>query len=537
MNDLFSTSQPKKTAPKSAPSKSADTRGNPADARGNNAPALSVSEISNSIKRELETRFDRVRVRGEISGLKRAASGHIYMSLKDENAVLSVICWRGQASKLSVDPQDGLEVIVTGRITSYPGRSNYQIVIDSMEIAGEGALLKLLEERKKKLASEGLFADERKRVIPFLPEVIGVVTSPTGAVIRDIMHRLSDRFPRHVLVWPVLVQGEGAADQIARAIDGFNALDPNGDIPRPDTLIVARGGGSLEDLWAFNEEVVVRAAANSKIPLISAVGHETDTTLIDFASDRRAPTPTAAAEMAVPVRAELIGEVQNIGRRIYAGANRLMGERRMQIEALARGLPDPRRLIEEKTQRLDDRVERMRNAMKGYLRHQTSELSELSARLPHPKQQILLASHQLSSLSDRFEGVGEQIVPVRQFEMDKLDSGRRMASATALRLERAKNEITSLDRVLEGVSYKNVLKRGFSVVRGADGNVLTASDISDGTKLDIEFADNAFIQAIANEGEEGGTAGTTSQPAPKKIQKKTQKKKSDTTDTAQGSLL
>ena len=209
----------------------------------------------------------------------------------------------------------------------------------------------------------------------------------------------------------------------------------------------------------------------------------------------------------------------------------------MQIEALARGLPDPRRLIEEKTQRLDDRVERMRNAMKGYLRHQTSELSELSARLPHPKQQILLASHQLSSLNDRFEGVGEQIVPVRQFEMDKLDSGRRMASATALRLERAKNEITSLDRVLEGVSYKNVLKRGFSVVRGADGNVLTASDISDGTKLDIEFADNAFIQAIANEGEEGGTAGTTSQPAPKKIQKKTQKKKSDTTDTAQGSLL
>ncbi|WP_417428063.1 exodeoxyribonuclease VII large subunit [Kiloniella sp.] len=530
MNDLFSTPQPKKTASKSAPSKSADTRGNPAEARGNNAPALSVSEISNSIKRELETRFDRVRVRGEISGLKRAASGHIYMSLKDENAVLSVICWRGQASKLAVEPQDGLEVIVTGRITSYPGRSNYQIVIDSMEIAGEGALLKLLEERKKKLASEGLFSDERKRAIPFLPEVIGVVTSPTGAVIRDIMHRLSDRFPRHVLVWPVLVQGEGAAEQIARAIDGFNALDPNGDIPRPDTLIVARGGGSLEDLWAFNEEVVVRAAANSKIPLISAVGHETDTTLIDFASDRRAPTPTAAAEMAVPVRAELIGEVQNIGRRIYAGANRLMGERRMQIEALARGLPDPRRLIEEKAQRLDDRVERMRNAMKGYLRHQTSELSELSARLPHPKQQILLASHHLSSLSDRFEGVGEQIVPVRQFEMDKLDSGRRMASAAALRLERTKNELTSLDRVLEGVSYKNVLKRGFSVVRSSDGNVLTASEIRDGSKLNIEFADNAFIEAVV-----GGDNGEGAFGDPlKKTQKK---KKLDSTNTAQGSLL
>ncbi|WP_120497781.1 exodeoxyribonuclease VII large subunit [Kiloniella sp. EL199] len=531
MNDLFSTPQVKSATPKPAGKPS-----NPTETRGNNAPALSVSEISNSIKRELETRFDRVRVRGEISGLKRAASGHIYMSLKDENAVLSVICWRGQASKLSVDPQDGLEVIVTGRITSYPGRSNYQIVIDSMEVAGEGALLKLLEERKKKLASEGLFADDRKRVIPFLPEVIGVVTSPTGAVIRDIMHRLSDRFPRQVLVWPVLVQGDGAAEQIARAIDGFNALDPNGDILRPDTLIVARGGGSLEDLWAFNEEVVVRAAANSKIPLISAVGHETDTTLIDFASDRRAPTPTAAAEMAVPVRAELIGEVQNIGRRIYAGANRLMGERRMQVEALARGLPDPRRLIEEKTQRLDDRVERMRNAMKGFLRHQTSELSELSARLPHPKQQILLASHQLSALSDRFSGASEQIVPLRQFEMEKLDSGRRMASATALRLERAKNEISSLDRVLEGVSYKNVLKRGFSVVRGADGNVLAATDISDGTKLNIEFADNAVVEALAGSTNSiGGPSGSQAQKS--KPQKTPKKKRSETQDNAQGSLL
>ncbi|WP_419903738.1 exodeoxyribonuclease VII large subunit [Kiloniella sp.] len=509
----------------------------PTAERGTNAPALSVSEISSSIKRELETRFDRVRVRGEISGLKRAGSGHIYMSLKDDSAVLSVICWRGQASKLSVEPQDGLEVIVTGRITSYPGRSNYQIVIDSMEIAGEGALLKLLEERKRKLTSEGLFADDRKRLIPFLPEVIGVVTSPTGAVIRDIMHRLSDRFPRRVLVWPVLVQGKGAAEQIATAIEGFNALQPGGDIPRPDTLIVARGGGSLEDLWAFNEEIVVRAAANSQIPLLSAVGHETDTTLIDFASDKRAPTPTAAAEMAVPVRAELIGDVQNIGRRIYTGANRLLSERRMQVEALSRGLPDPRRLIEEKMQRLDDRVERMRNAMKGYLRAQSSGLSELSARLPHPKQQILLANHQLLALKDRLNASGTQLLPRRQQELDRLDAGRRMVAATNLRIERSGNELRALDRVLEGVSYKNVLKRGFSVVRGEEGSVLNANDISEGTPIHIEFANDAFVQAVA--GKESGGNGPPSSSSSGSSAKNPKKKKASKkdTDTAQGSLL
>ena len=267
-----------------------------------NLPEHSVSELSEAIKRTLEGRFERVRVRGEISGFKRAASGHLYMALKDENAVLDAVCWRGLAGRLTVAPEDGLEVVATGRITSYPGRSKYQIVIESLELAGEGALLKLLEERRKKLAAEGLFDPERKRPPPFLPTVIGVVTSPTGAVIRDILHRLSDRFPRRVLVWPVLVQGKGAAEQVAAAIEGFNRLEPDGPVPRPDLIIVARGGGSLEDLWAFNEEVVVRAAAGSRIPLISAVGHETDTTLIDHAADLRAPTPTAAAEMAVPVR-------------------------------------------------------------------------------------------------------------------------------------------------------------------------------------------------------------------------------------------
>ncbi|WP_020590989.1 exodeoxyribonuclease VII large subunit [Kiloniella laminariae] len=521
MNDLF-------TPPPSAPAASGTTE------RGNNAPALSVSEISNSIKRELETRFDRVRVRGEISGFKQAASGHMYMSLKDDNAVLSVICWRGVASKLSIRPQDGLEVIVTGRITSYPGRSNYQIVIESMELAGEGALLKLLEERKRMLAGEGLFAEERKHRIPFLPEVIGVVTSPTGAVIRDIMHRLSDRFPRRVLVWPVLVQGDGAAEQIARAIEGFNKLPLTGPVPRPDVLIVARGGGSLEDLWAFNEEVVVRAAANSAIPLISAVGHETDTTLIDFASDRRAPTPTAAAEMAVPVRADLIGENQEIGRRIYAGANRLLGERKMQLEALARGLPDPRRLIEEKTQRLDDRAERMRNAVRGYLRNQTAQLSEISARLPHPKQQILLASHQLDSLKERMTVSLGQILPKRQQEFDRLDAARRMQAATGLRLERSVTALQSLDRVLESVSYKNVLKRGFSVVRGDDGAVLAADQISDGMHLNIEFANDRSVAAVA-----GSDKGPLVPPggASGKSGSKPKKKPGASGEAAQGSLL
>src|SRR5215470_14149276 len=274
-----------------------------------NLPEYTVSELSAAVKRSLEQGFSYVRVRGEVSGFKRHGSGHCYLSLKDTDAVLDGVIWRVTAQRMSLKPEDGLEVVCTGRITTYAGRSKYQLVIESMELAGVGALLKMLEDRRKRLAAEGLFDAARKRPLPYLPGVIGVVTSPTGAVIRDILHRLADRFPRRVLLWPVAVQGEGAAEQVATAIEGFNRLPETGPIPRPDLLIVARGGGSLEDLMAFNEEVVVRAAAASKIPLISAVGHETDTTLIDFASDKRAPTPTAAAEMAVPVRADLMGFV------------------------------------------------------------------------------------------------------------------------------------------------------------------------------------------------------------------------------------
>ena len=293
-------------------------------ADGSNRPILTVGELSQALKRVVEGEFAWVSVRGEVSGFKRAASGHLYFALKDADAVLDAVCWRGVAGRLGIAPEDGLEVVATGKISTYPGRSRYQIVIERLELSGAGALLALLEKRKKELAAEGLFDEARKRDLPYLPETIGVVTSPTGAVIRDILHRIEGRFPRRVLVWPVTVQGAGAAEEIAAAIAGFNRLDAGGPVPRPDVLIVARGGGSLEDLWAFNEEVVVRAAAASDIPLISAVGHETDVTLIDLAADRRAPTPTAAAEMAVPVRADLLERTQSLQHRLgtYRSAGR-----------------------------------------------------------------------------------------------------------------------------------------------------------------------------------------------------------------------
>ena len=320
-------------------------------------------------------------MRGEISGFKRHGSGHCYFALKDAEAVLDAVCWRMTAMRLGFKPEDGMEVVCTGRLTTFPGRSKYQLVIDTIELAGVGALLKMLEERRKRLAAEGLFAAERKKKLPFLPEVIGIVTSPTGAVIRDILHRLADRFPRRVLIWPVAVQGEGAAAQIAAAIAGFNRLPADGPVPRPDLIIVARGGGSLEDLMAFNEEIVVRAAAASAIPLISAVGHETDTTLIDHASDRRAPTPTAAAEMAVPVRLDLLAELAGKSARLSGGLARLFAERRLHLAGLARGLPDPQDLLGPAAQRLDDRAERLRLAAERHLRAARHSLDLAAARL------------------------------------------------------------------------------------------------------------------------------------------------------------
>lgn len=446
------------------------------EALSGNLPTFSVSEIAQAVKRTLETSFERVRIRGEISRPNYHASGHLYFTLKDESAVIDAVCWRGRVSALSLRAEQGLEVIVTGRLSSYPGSSKYQIVIEQMELAGEGAILKMLEERRKRLAAEGLFAPERKRPLPFLPQVIGVITSPTGAVIRDILHRLAERFPRRVLVWPVRVQGEGAAAEIVAAIEGFNRLEVGGAVPRPDLLIVARGGGSLEDLMPFNEEAVVRAAANSKIPLISAVGHETDTTLIDFASDLRAPTPTAAAEKAVPVRADLLLEISSLGERQVKGLARLLRERRQEVLGLGRALPEPRRLLEEATQRLDERATRLNLALARAIERRRALTGELGARLIHPSQQLILSKERLATFS------------------------QRLAPPVARRLKEAQGELAAQARLLESLSHKSVLERGFVFVEDAKGVVTRASQVAPGDALSLTFADGKV--AVRAEGGE-----------------------------------
>ncbi len=339
---------------------------------------MTVSDVARLLKGVVETAFARVKIRGEISGVKRSSAGHIYFTLKDEEAVIDAVSWRGQNNSFAQFIKDGLEVVVCGKITTYPQRSNYQIVVDSLVPSGEGALLKLLEERKKKLAAEGLFDASRKKKIPFLPRVVGVVTSPTGAVIRDIINRITDRFPLHIVLWPVAVQGQGAAEEIAAAIRGFNAIGADSAVPRPDVLIVARGGGSIEDLWPFNEEIVARAAAESEIPLISAVGHETDTTLIDYVSDLRAPTPTGAAEMATPVRQELIRQVAQCGLRLPDAVGGIIVRARDSVRRLSASLPDLSGLVDMYAQRLDDKEERLAAAMGNYMRSLGDKFSHLA---------------------------------------------------------------------------------------------------------------------------------------------------------------
>ena len=464
---------------------------------GVNLPVLSVSEISQALKRSVEDAFSRVRVKGEITGFKRAASGHLYFSLKDEGAVLDGVCWRG--TRLALEPEDGMEVIAGGRLSTYAPRSRYQMVVESMELAGAGALLKLLDERKKKLAQEGLFEAGRKKPIPFLPEVIGVVTSPTGAVIRDILHRLGERFPRRVLLWPVLVQGADAAEQVARAIEGFNRLPLTAaaDAPvRPDLIIVARGGGSLEDLWAFNEERVVRAARASEIPLISAVGHETDTTLIDLAADVRAPTPSAAAEMAVPVRIELLAQVQDDGWRMLGAMTRLLDDGRTRLGGLARGLPDLARLTEEAAQRLDDWCERLANGLRVGLERRRAELARLAASLPDLGQDIRHAA-------DRLSGLVRSLVPAVGGLLR--DRGARLGQAMAL---------------LESASYQRVLERGFALVGDASGRPLRSiGAVAVGMDLSLHFHDGdagATVNRVSGAG--GSTLPArrkkTAKPAP-----------------------
>ncbi|RME65579.1 MAG: exodeoxyribonuclease VII large subunit, partial [Alphaproteobacteria bacterium] len=404
-----------------------------------NIHEYTVSELAGRLKRTVEDAFGHVRVRGEISGFKRASSGHLYLSLKDDRAVLDAVMWRGVAGTLAFKPEDGLEVVATGRLTTYPGRSKYQIVIEQMAPAGVGALMALLEERRKKLAEEGLFDAARKRPLPFLPDVIGVVTSPTGAVIRDILHRLADRFARHVLVWPVPVQGEGAAAQIAAAIEGFNRLAPDGRVPRPDLLIVARGGGSLEDLWAFNEEIVVRAAAASRIPLIAAVGHETDVTLIDHAADRRAPTPSAAAEMAVPVLADLRHGLGDLGGRLERAVARGLTQRRDRVRGLVRGLPSGRDLLALAQQRFDELAERLPRALRASLGEKRAAYDRLGGRL----RPGLLKG--MMDLAARALG----------------DAGRRLEGAVLRAGEQKRGRLELAGRLLATLSYQAILARGF----------------------------------------------------------------------------
>ena len=418
---------------------------------GDNAAPLTISEISALLKRTVEDRFGYVRVRGELSGVKRAASGHLYLCLKDESARLDGVMWRGSTQRLSFQPEDGLEVIATGKLTTYPGRSNYQIVIERMEIAGEGALLALLAKTRARLEAEGLFDRARKRALPFLPRVIGVVTSPTGAVIRDILHRLADRFPSHVVVWPVLVQGQGAAEQVAAAVDGFSRLPPGGAVPRPDIVIVARGGGSIEDLWAFNEEAVVRAIAASSIPVISAVGHETDTTLADFAADLRAPTPTAAAELAVPVREELIALLAELALRKRRCALRPVSLGRERLEARAQRLPKPEALLSPYAQKSDDLAERLRRGLMERITVARSALQRDSGRLSAP----LLAAR-LHRAQDRLEA--QRLTP---------------ALITA-RVAAARERLDALGRLMQSLNPDNILERGYARVTAADGRTLVS---------------------------------------------------------------
>ncbi len=412
-----------------------------------NLPELSVSELSQALKRTIETAFGLVRVRGEISGFKRHASGHLYFALKDEAALIDAVMWRGTAPSLRFQPEDGLEVIATGRLTTYPGRSRYQIVVERLEVAGVGALLAQVEERRRRLAAEGLFDADRKRPLPYLPQRIGIVTSPTGAVIRDILHRLADRFPREVLLWPVPVQGEGAEERIAAAIRGFGALPP---ARRPDLLIVARGGGSIEDLMAFNAEIVVRAAAASPIPLISAVGHETDTTLIDFAADRRAPTPTAAAELAVPVRAELVARVADLAFRLGDGVQRQRDRRAERLQGLAARLPRGEALVGLSRQRLDEAAERLPRAALRAAGTARQRLA-LAAGALGPRL-LVRASGARAALA----AAAARLVP-------------RLLSA---RLERERRAFAAAWRLAESLAPEATLARGYAMVLAPDGRLL-----------------------------------------------------------------
>ena len=483
-----------------------------------NAPEFSVSELSGAVKKVIEGEFGLVRVRGEVGRVSRPASGHLYFALKDDRASLDAVSWKGQVAKMQTRPEEGMEVIATGRMTTFPGQSKYQLIVEDVAPAGAGALMAMLEKRKAALGAEGLFDPARKQPIPYLPQVIGVVTSPSGAVIRDILHRLRDRFARHVLIWPVAVQGQACAAEVAAAIRGFNAIEPGGAIPRPDLIIVARGGGSLEDLWGFNEEIVVRAVAASRIPLISAVGHETDTTLIDYAADLRAPTPTAAAELAVPVRLDLVAALEALGARQARGLAQGISLRGQRLRDLARALPRLESLLAQPNQRYDAASLRLAGALSMAATRKRAGFAATAARL-RPAALLTLIAHKgermqtqadrlsaaqrrrLERHADRAANLSNRLAPALlrliadaarktaegRTALAQLDA--RLQTAPAQRYDRLRQRLDALDRIRSTLGYAETLKRGYAVVRG-DGNVVTTKAAAEAAvSLEIEFAD------------------------------------------------
>ncbi len=486
---------------------------------GRNETEYTVSEISGAVKRTLEDAFGRIRVRGEIGRIFRARSGHLYYDIKDDRNVLACTTWKGQIAQLSVEPEEGMEVIVTGRLSGFGAQSKYNLNVDAMEVAGAGALMAMLEKRRVALAAEGLFDVSRKRDLPRLPNVIGVVTSPQGAVIRDILHRLRERFPRHVLIWPVAVQGRASAPEVAAAIRGFNALAPGGPIPRPDLLIVARGGGSIEDLWGFNEEVVVRAAAESAIPLISAVGHETDTTLIDHAADRRAPTPTAAAEIAVPVRLDLLAAVADLGARQARCARAGVESRRQRWRDLSRALPRREALLSGARQRLDLASDRLPTALRGRTARARVALSRLEGRITPGALAARTATERrrLDQLGARLDAAlprartrAAQELARQAARLSPEPLRRRLVAEgcrvdnAAARLDplvraiaaRAEERLAGLERLRLSLGYERTLERGFAVVRAGSSIVTDAAAARQAGQIQIQFAGDDRVEAV-----------------------------------------
>ena len=485
---------------------------------GENAHEYTVTEISGAVKRVIEGEFGRVRVKGEVGRVFVARSGHLYFDIKDDRNVLASVTWKGQVAGLTAKPEEGMEVVATGRLTTFGSQSKYQLTVDDLRPAGVGALMAMLEKRKAALQAEGLFAAERKQPLPYLPDVIGVVTSPSGAVIRDILHRLRERFPRKVLVWPVAVQGRDAAPQVARAIDGFNALTIGGPIPRPDLIIVARGGGSIEDLWGFNEEVVARAAANSTIPLISAVGHETDTTLIDYVSDIRAPTPTAAAELAVPVRIELVAALDAHGARMTRGLKSAITQRRQRVRDLARALPRPETLSAPARQRLDNAEARLEASLRMLVAQRRGQLVAASASL-RPRVLTQLVTQHRQRVEDRaarlpvafgrlFDRQKDRLahgqarlvraapmreVAVAQGVLDR--TSQRLGAAMAVCSEKARARLDGLERLHLSLGYRATLARGYAIVRSDQTIIATKTAAAKASHLTIEFQDGMLDQA------------------------------------------